>query len=470
MNARQSVCFGLLLALIAGSVHAQEPTRPPVVDATTPANPMKVTESEKRPALDSLLTVIRFVLNKQGDPVPVPANLTLEDVIEMLKPPGRTERESVPAASISSLELTGEANDERATLKAKLVVQLRQANEFVKVPLQFNEAILIDARYTGEGEAVYEERKDRDQGITYWFRGPNPHSIELTLSVPVRRQLPTRKLQLTLPSSPVARLKLLVPYSSVTAKVSEKASDDIPLEVTTVGKDKSAIEMIGLANRMDLSWQPNPEAAQSELALEANTTILAQVDTDTVLLDVRQRLQSLQGKFDSFAVQLPPNAEVLKIEDDLPPRESRSDGYRDHKTDPTKPNRVVVSLTKATVGPVRLRWTVRLPRVEKRKLSLTGFAVESARKQSGEVGLAPHDGLRLSTVQYKDGNILRINAGELKPDIGGSVSESAIQPGRGGRSDRTLLSGRAEDFPDGCSSSIDDGSGLSFPGLPRRTD
>ncbi|MDB5344653.1 MAG: hypothetical protein JWP89_3030 [Schlesneria sp.] len=420
MNARQSVCIGLLLALIAGFVHAQEPTRPPVADATTPANPMKVaTDSEKRPALDSLLTVIRFVLNKQGDPVPVPANLTLEDVIEMLKPPGRTERESVPAASISSLELTGEANDERATLKAKVVVQLRQATEFVKVPLQFNEAILIDARYTGEGEAVYEERKDRDQGITYWFRGPNPHSIELTLSVPVRRQLPTRKLQLTLPSSPVARLKLLVPYSSVTAKVSEKASDDIPLEVTTLGKDKSAIEMIGLANRMDLSWQPNPEAAQSELALEANTTILAQVDTDTVLLDVRQRLQSLQGKFDSFAVQLPPNAEVLKIEDDLPPRESRSDGYRDHKTDPTKPNRVLVSLTKATVGPVRLRWTVRLPRAEKRKLSLTGFAVESARKQSGEVGLAPHDGLRLSTVQYKDGNILRINAGELKPDIGG---------------------------------------------------
>ena len=45
--------------------------------------------------------------------------------------------------------------------------------------------------------------------------------------------------------------------------------------------------------------------------------------------------------------------------------------------------------------------------------------VESARKQSGEVGLAPHDGLRLSTVQYKDGNVLRINAGELKPDVGG---------------------------------------------------
>lgn len=423
MNARYSVCCGLFLALISASIHAQEtvrPTPPSAADATTPANPPKPSaETEKRPGLDSLLTVIRFVLNKQGEPVPVPANLTLEDVIEMLKPPGKSERESVPAASISSMEVTGEANDDRATLKAKLVVQLRQATEFVKVPLQFNEATLIDARYTGEGDAVYEERKDRDQGISYWFRGPNPHSIELTLSVPIRRQLPTRKLQLTLPSSPVAKLKLEVPYRSVTAKVSEKPADDIPLEVTALGTDKSVIELIGLGNRLDLSWQPNPEAALSEVALEANSTILAQVDTDTVLLDVRQRLQSLQGKFDSFAVQLPPNAQVLKIEDDLPPRESRSEGYRDHKSDPAKPNRVVVSLTKPTIGPVRLRWTVSLPRAEKRKLSLTGFAVEMARKQSGEIGLAPHDGLRLSTVQYKDGNILRINAGELKPDIGG---------------------------------------------------
>lgn len=433
MNTCRSVCFGLLLALVTASVHAQDPPRltQPAADATTPSTPppkTSGTDAEKRASpLDSLFPVIRFVLNKQGEPVPVPANLTLEDVIEMLKPPGKTERETVPAASISSLELTGDANDDRATLKAKLVVQLRQTSEFVKVPFHFNEATLIDARYTGEGEAVYEERKDREQGIAYWFRGPNPHTMELTLSVPIRRQLPTRKLQLTLPSSPIAKLKLVVPYSSITAKVSEKASDDIPLEVTAQGTDKSVIEMIGLGNRVDLSWQPNPEPSQSEAALEANTTILAQVDTETALLDVRQRIQSLQGKFDSFAVQLPPNAEVLKIEDDLLPRESRSEGYRDHKIDPAKPNRVLVSLTKATVGPVRLRWTVRLPRAEKRKLALTGFAVESSRKQSGEIGLAPHDGLRLSTVQYKDGNILRINAGELKPDVGGTQVTQAYR-------------------------------------------
>ena len=357
-------------------------------------------------------------MNKQGELVPVPANASLEGYLDYISRPRGTERDTVPPASVSSIELTGDANDERATLKARLVIQLRQSTDFVRVPLQFQEATLVGAKYTGAGEAVYDERKDRDQGMAYWFRGPSPHVMELTLSVPVRRQLPVRKLQLSLPPSPSATLKLLVPYTSITAKSSEKASEDIPLDVVSLGPDKSAIEAIGLGNRVELSWQPNPESTQSEAALEANTTILAQVDTDTVLLDVHQRIQSLQGKFDSFAVQLPVGAKILKLEDDLTtPRESNN--YRDHRIDPAKPERVIVSLTKPTIGPIRLRWTVKLERTEKRRLTLAGFDVELARKQSGEVGVAPHEGLRLSTSQHKDSNILRINAGELKPEVGG---------------------------------------------------
>lgn len=433
MQLQSLMIVAFLLLAYQSAGYSQEPNRASssprdvAADATSPANPVSPGNpikpsmtDEKRSPLDSIMTVIRYVANRQGDPVPVPANLTLEDLVELLKPPpGRTERETVPAASVSSIELTGDANDERVTLLAKLVLQLRQPSEFVKVPLYFNEATLVDARYTGNGEAVFEERKDKDQGIVYWFRGPNPHMMELTLSVPVRRQLPTRKLQLTLPSAPVAKLRLTVPHSSITAKASEKTAEDIPLEVTSPGADQSVIEAIGLGNRIDVSWQPNPEPTSSEAALEANTTILAQVDSDMALLDVHQRIQSLQGKFDSFAVFVPSGAEIIKIEDDQGPRESRSEGYREHRVDPTRPNRVVISLTKATVGPVRLRWTVNLPRSEKRGLALSGFVIESARKQSGEIGLAPHDGLRLSSAQSKDGNILRINAGELKPDVGG---------------------------------------------------
>ncbi|MFO1040801.1 MAG: hypothetical protein U0941_03395 [Planctomycetaceae bacterium] len=437
INSGRPVFRGLILMtvlLVSGSLVAQEPPRPaPPADATAPNNPVKLPatpEPEKRSPLESLPTAIKYIPNKLGELVPVPVNATLEGYLAYLESLRRVrgpDRESVPAASVSSIELTGDANDERVNLKAKLVIQLRQTSDFVRLPLQLNEATLVDARYTGEGEAVYDERKERDQGIAYWFRGPNPHTMELTLSVPVRRQLPLRKLQLTLPSSPISKLKLVVPHSSITAKSSEKSSDDIPLEVSSMGTDKSVIEAIGLGNRVDLSWLPNPEASQAEAALEANTTIMARVDADSVLLDIHQRLQSLQGKFDSFAVQMPAGAEILKIEDDLSPLETRSEGYREHRVDPAKPDRVVVSLTKPSVGPLRLRWTVRLPRTDRRRLTLTGFNVETARKQSGEVGLVPNDGLRLSMVQSKDANVLRINAGELRPEVGGGQVTQAYR-------------------------------------------
>lgn len=416
----------VLLFVAANLACAQEPVRSgnpstdSSIDTPTPAQVPKQpgTEPDARSPLESLPAEIRYLPDKNGKLHAIPSNASLEGYLEFLARPRPGERDTVPAASVSLIELSGEANDDRVTLNARFVIQLRQTTEFVRVPLQLNEAVLVKRQYTGAGDVFFE--KDRDQGLVYWIRGANPHVLELTLYVPVRRQLPTRKLQLTLPSSPISKLKLVVPHRSITAKASEKA-DEIPLEVTALDSDRSQIEAFGLGNRVDLTWQPNPEAVQSEAALEANTTILAQVDSDAVLLDVHQRIQSLQGKFDSFAVLLPAGAEILKIEDDSStPRESRSEGYRDRKIDPARPNRVVVSLTGASVGPVRLRWTVRLPRVERRLLSLDGFVVESARKQSGEVGLAPHDGLRLSPVQHKDANILRINAAELKADVGGA--------------------------------------------------
>ena len=382
---------------------------------------------QPRSPLDSIPTEIRYLPDKNGKLHPIPTNATWEGYLEFVAKPRPGDRESVPAFSVSSIELSGESNDDRATLTARCVIQLRQTTEFVRVPLQLNEATLLKREYTGSGEIMPDSR-DRDQGLIYWLRGANPHVLELTLALPVRRQLPARKLQLTLPLSPISRLKLVVPHRSITASSArslEKIADEIPIEVTSLPDGKSQIEAFGLGNRVDLTWQPNPEAAQSEVALEANTTILAQVDSDAVLLDVHQRIQSFQGKFDSYAVQMPKGAEILKIEDDS--STSRGEGYRDRRIDAERPNRVVVLLTGATAGPVRLRWTVRLPRADKRLLTLDGFVVESARKQSGEVGLATHDGLRLTPIQQKDLNIQRINAAELKPDVGGAQMTRAYK-------------------------------------------
>ena len=417
---RLAIAFCAVWLCVGEPVWTQEPSRP--ADALSPSpspepatgNPKPatsaiasdVTGADKRSPLDLLPASIRFLPNKTGELVPVPANATLEGYFEYIKNLATAKRETAPAATVSSIELTGESDDERATLNVRLIVRLRQGHEFVQVPLQLNEAVLIKpAIYIGDGQEISGE-KDRDRGFVWWFRGVGPHQLDLSLSVPIRKQLPTRRLQLSLPASPVAKLKLTVPHGAATAKVGEQT----PLEITPLEGGKTQIEAFGLGSRVDLSWQPTPEASPTAASLEANTTILAQVDTDAVLLDVEQRVQALQGTFDSFAVLLPTGAKILKIE---------GDDYREHRLDPNMPGRVIVSLTKATVGPVRLRWTVRLPGAERRRLQLDGFVVEGARKQSGEIGLAPHDGLRLSAAQQnKDANILRIDAGGLRTSVG----------------------------------------------------
>ncbi len=426
------------LGLFSGLVSAQETTPP--ADAASPttsrvvvpedaqANESKPVEAKpvttarppeavrpeagSRSPLDALPTAVRYLPNKLGELVPVLANATWESYVEFITNPPSMSREAAPAAAVSSIELTGEADDERAILTARVIVRLRSANEYVRVPLQLNEAVLTKWEYTGDGQQIPGD-KDRDRGYVWWFRGAGPHQLDLTLSVPIRKQLPTRRLLLSLPVSPVAKLKLTVPHSGATAK----AGDQTPLEIKAIEGGKTQFEAFGMGSRIDglsprveLGWQPAPTASRTESSLESNTTILAQVDTDAVLLDVQQRVQALQGTFDSFAVLLPFGAEVLTLEGDDSPKQ---------RPDPNTPHRVIVSLGKATVGPVRLHWTVRLPAVERRRLKLDGFVVEGARKQSGEIGLAPHDGLRLSSnSKSKDANILRIDAGSLRTAAG----------------------------------------------------
>ncbi len=431
---RIALALGCALWLVAGMVAAQEPTSP--VDAASPSQPpaeAKPSESkaieakpvapamppdsarldpDQRSPLDAIPTAVRYLPNKLGELVPVLANATWENYVEFITNPPSSKREAAPAAAVSSIELTGEADDERALLTARIIVRLRQANEYVRVPLQLNEAVLTKWEYTGEGQQIPGD-KDRDRGYVWWFRGMGPHQLDLTLSVPIRRQLPTRRLLLSLPTSPVAKLKLTVPHRSATAK----AGDQTPLEITAVEGGKTQFEAFGLGSRVDglsprveLSWQPAPVASPIESSLESNTTILAHIDTDAVLLDVQQRVQALQGTFTSFAVLLPAGAEVLTLDGDDSPTQ---------RPDLNAPNRVIVSLEKPTAGPVRLHWTVRLPAAEKPGLTLNGFDVQGARKQSGEIGLAPHDGLRLSSKpQSKDANVLRIDAGSLRSAAG----------------------------------------------------
>ncbi|MBM4075504.1 MAG: hypothetical protein FJ267_07655, partial [Planctomycetes bacterium] len=358
----------------ATSAEADEPTTPPASqsksDKSIPAEATPKSRTDKSWSLDSLPAKTRYLLNKQGILVEIPASKTLEDFLEFSKKQTETRKEVVPTYTISSMELTGDLQNDRVEFLVRVSIRLSQSEELVRVPLKLNEAVLLDeAVYTGEGEFIA-DKPDADRGLVWWFRGRGPHQLEMKISVPVRNQLPSKRLQLSLPQSSASKLTLVVPYRVTNVKT----NDETPVELTNPDasdKDKqqdeatknsngkSQIELFGVGRtgqRVDLTWQPFENSSPIDPVLEANSTILATIDSDSAILNVQQRIQALQGVFDSVTIQLPIGAEILKVE---------GEHYRQHRIDAAKSNRVTVSLNKSSTGPVRLNWTVRLSRGER---------------------------------------------------------------------------------------------------------
>ena len=345
---------------------------------------------------------VKYLLDKNGDPVPVPYSATLDDFLKFLAT--RNKPVTGPqAASITKIEIDGTADDERANLKVVFTIRLQEPDQFVSVPLYMNEGVLKQWSYTGDGEEVPFEKKDPEQGYVWWFKGRGPHTLELSVSVPLRKQLPSRRMVLSLPASPFSRAQLTLPYASVATKAFREQTF---VDVKSVGEFRTTIEATDLGSRFDLTWNQAIAVQPNEVSLESQTNIRAQIESESVLLRADQLVNSLQGQFDKLTVRLPLGAELIKL-DDLE--------KLTYKIDPKTPQIVVVTLKEKT-NSAQLTWTVRLP-VKFRTLTLDGFLLEGARKQVGRIGLSIADGLRF-LAEPNDPSVLRINAGEFPANMG----------------------------------------------------
>lgn len=403
---------GTLLAVASacgGAVAQESPAvRPAEVEpspgSTNPADPAAAVLSELPPK-----TI--YLPNDQGKLVPVPYGAKLEEYLKSLQAPAEAKTEKVPPAVLSEIEISGSADDERATLTVRMTLSLQpeDPNQYIRVPLRLQEGILQKFELTGDAQA-FPANWSREEGYAWWFRGRGEQRLLLTMTVPIRRQQPTRRLQLTLPAAAVSSLKFSIPKRTVTFRT----PDQTTLQSVPLADGGSACSLSGLGPRLDLTWQPSPEKSQDEGALETQTTYLCRLNPDSLVIEATQRIQALQGTFSSMQVQLPAKAEILKIEG----REGRD--YQSHRVNPDAPDQCLVTLQNATAGPVSLKWTLRIPLDERRRLTLTGLNVERARKQTGEIGFILLDGWRLSSSESKDANLVRINAGELR-----AVADSA---------------------------------------------
>lgn len=390
---------------------------PPSGTAATGA----ATDSAKPPItapLHDLPAEIIYLPDGLGRLVPVPSDASLEAYLKSLKQDRRRVPEAPPGVSIASIELTGTATDDRAVLKAKLVA-LVSSEAPVRLALGFKEAVLREQPvHRGPGE-FRPGGVDPEQGMRWWLEGKGSHEIDFVLSVPIRAQGGAKRLVLTAPQAAVSQLTLKTPYANLIAKGMEQS-------VVTIKKNErdaaTDIEISGLGQRIDLTWQPQTktevgsEATQG--AIEASSLLSAEFSAAGILVEGTQQIWAQQGTFDRVRVRLPTNGELESVP---------SGDVREFRVDPESKNRVTVIFREPTTGPVTIPWRVRLPLSNPRKATLDGFRIEGARRQIGEIGLIVEDGLSLTPSDVQDRSVVRMNAGELRLSAAGRQIKRAYR-------------------------------------------
>lgn len=406
---RAIACALLLVAAPAVSLSQESPTSPKPSEPGATESPRKETTTGSAKSIsESALpkATIRYLMNKSGELVPVVNDVSWEDFLKFLE--SRSKPATGPQTStITGIEITGTVDEDRANLKVAYTISLPQADEFVSVPLYLNDAVLLKPEtYTGDGAQCPFEKKDPELGFVWWFRGRGPHRLELSVSVPLRKQFPSRRLVLSLPPSPYSRATIRLPYNSVNVK---SGREQTIVESVSSGDGKSEIVAIDLGSRFDLVWSPAAEQRVTSVSLESQSTIRAAIEVDHLHLRAEQTVKSLQGAFDKFEVRLPTGAEFVRLE------ESEKLSYR---IDPKNPQKALISL-KEKSNSVQLNWNMQIP-VKSRTVTLDGLAVEGATKESGRIGLSIAEGLRFSS-EPSDPSVVRINAGEFPSNMGSVV-------------------------------------------------
>lgn len=389
---------------------AQETANSPKTTEAKPEEPKakkEIPSTSARNSADGLLppATYKYLLNENNEPVPVPNGPTLEGYNKWLEEE-RNKPQGPQPYTVSEVDIVGTANDERANLFVTFTVMLNSPDKWERVPLYFNDSVLLaQAVYSGDGKEVL-DRKDPKLGYVWWFKGKGPHRLKLNLSVSLQKPIPSRHLIVTLPTSAVSHIQLTLPYASVTAKALPEQS---VVFVKPGDESKSTIEAIGLGSHLDLTWQPNVDVRPTDTSLEVTSTMFAEIEADTMFLRVNQRISSFQGPFEQVSVRLPTNSELIKLE---------SPEKITQLVDPDNRQRVIVNF-KEKFSLAQLNWSLRLPAKMRTRMVLEGFVVEGARRHTGKIGLAVGEGLQL--IDRRDHALQSIPIGDFPSTMGTPV-------------------------------------------------
>ncbi|HTU25169.1 MAG TPA: hypothetical protein VMF30_07215 [Pirellulales bacterium] len=331
-----------------------------------------------------------LLLDRNGERQHFP-NFKYEDFIRLYYMQHRlSNQDTQPHFVIQQVQITGTATARQAELTAEFTIDTRDSG-WVRVPLRLGRAVLLkEAEYEGSGEQLV-DFESQQEGYVSWIRSEpgQVHKIRLKLLVPLTTIGGETDLKLNLPRTPLGKLDLVVPSTSIQARVSE-GSELLQPETTSDGKTRLRVLLPG--GDFELAWHAaEVHVANVPVVLEATGQILVSIDGRSVKTEARLAVRSIGGPFDRFRMRLPPGAEIIEkprvgvqlvpVEDD---KASQSDGSLGQL--------IEVRLFAKTVGPLELRLVTERPynvAGQDEQLELSGFEVQGkeAVRQWGNIAV-----------------------------------------------------------------------------------
>lgn len=412
------VCFIIVSSLMTGTGLAQERSEEVPRTVGSPAKSPVTSQALPGPlsAIDKTPATIQYLPDGKGGVVAVPADATIQKFLEWHQQRGQPAPQAniAPTAAVTAVELDGDADDQKVTLRARITLQATGTQFPLPVSLGFTEAVFRRTEMKGPGQVIFGGR-DRDRGYIWWLEKPGDYVLDCELTVPLVKSPPWRRLQLTVPNSPVTSLRLIVPAGNIVVK----ASEDVIQSSRPLDDQRSEIRVAGFGGKTELlSWQATNPVSEGPAGFDVNSSIAVHSTNDAFLLEATQFIRALQGTFREFTVNMPSRGELLHVD---------GADVSETKIDEQRPERVTVILKAPTTVTNSVRWQVRVPHLTRRNFDLDGFHVEGARRESGEVGFLAAEGFRWNVADGSDPHIERMNAGEFRSGTGRTSAVRAFR-------------------------------------------
>jgi hypothetical protein len=328
----------------------------------------------------------------------------LPSLLDLLQP-GDNEGEDVPDFFISKLHLEGAVVNDWVELTARIDLRLIAADRWLRVPLRFDQGLLLGHEYEGDGDAAPASGTG-ENGLTWMFRGKGRHTLTLSLRVPVRRTTSGSQLQLSLPQRSEffsGDLRLTLPPESLI-----EPSDTLhPLNGS---ESEGQLHALLPGDRIDMRWRPMVEETTPVTRTVTASTV--RLRNEVIQYTARQELRLRTGGLSHVEVRLPSGG-FLRVQ---PVRLNDTNGT-ERAVAPQSADRdgwLRVPLEGVAGTLVRLDWQFEMPFDETtHQLTIDGLEVAGADEQSGTISIEGFDRHLLTRRPDAVEGVSRIGVDEL---------------------------------------------------------